>query len=98
MRKIKYRGAESRLVDFHRARDFGEGSQFYLWECLRDDPTQQFRWTGSRHAGGRAMRWRQNSRRDSDYCLDAMDFQNGEPAQAWKCSEKYLKHQIWATL
>ena len=40
----------------------------------------------------------QNSRRDSDYCLDAMDFRNGEPAQAWKCSEKYLEHQIWATL
>ena len=83
---------------FHRARDFGQGSQFYLWECLRDDPTQQFRWTGRRRAGGRAMRWRQNSRKDSDYCLDAHKFSNGKPVQAWECNEDDLEHQIWATL
>ena len=28
------------------------GSQFYLWECLPNDPTQQFRWTGREHRGG----------------------------------------------
>ena len=70
----------------------------YLWECLRDDPTQQFRWTGRRRAGGRAMRWRQNSRRDSDYCLDAHKFSNGKAVQAWECNEDDLEHQIWATL
>ena len=79
-------------------RDFGSGSQFYLWECLPNDPTQQFRWTGRRRAGGRAMRWRQNSRRDSDYCLDAHKFSNGKPVQAWECNEDDLEHQIWATL
>ena len=40
------------------------------------------------------MSWRQNPK----YCLDAMDFRNGEPAQAWECSKKYLEHQIWRTL
>ena len=69
-----------------------------LLECLRDDPTQQFRWTGGRHAGGRAMRWRQDSRQDSDYCLDADGFRNGEPVQAWECSKDLLEFQIWATL
>ena len=78
------RAAEARLRD--------------LWECLRDDPTQQFRWTGRRRAGGRAMRWRQSSRRDSDYCLDAHKFSNGKPVQAWECNEDDLEHQIWATL
>ena len=38
---------------------------------MPNDPTQQFRWTGDEHHGGRAMSWRQNS----DYCLDAFSFQ-----------------------
>ena len=86
-----------------------ESHESHRWELLgpsievellafRDDPTQQFRWTGRRRAGGRAMRWRQNSRRDSDYCLDAHKFSNGKPVQAWECNEDDLEHQIWATL
>ena len=44
------------------------------------------------------MRWRQDSRQDSDYCLDAEGFRNGERVQAWECSKKLLEFQIWATL
>ena len=77
-----------------RMTPIGEGSQFYLWRCMPNDPTQQFRWTGDEHHGGQAMSWRQNS----DYCLDAFSFRNGEPVQAWTCNEKYLDHQIWAEL
>ena len=53
------------------------------------------RWTdvALKREGGTEI-WRQNPK----YCLDAMDFRNGEPAQAWECSKKYLEHQIWRTL
>ena len=61
---------------------------------IEDDPTQQFRWTGSRHAGGRALSWRQ----DRDLCLDAKQFSNGDPVIAYECSRNLLDHQIWATL
>jgi len=77
-----------------QSRDFSTGSQFYLWRCLEDDPTQQFRWTGSRHAGGRALSWRQ----DRDLCLDAKQFSNGDKVMAYQCSRNLLDHQIWATL
>ena len=82
------------VLDFHRARDFGQGSQFYLWRCLDDDRTQQFRWTGREHAGGMALAWRQ----DSDLCLDAETFSNGDRVIAYRCSRNLLDHQIWATL
>ena len=61
---------------------------------MPNDPTQQFRWTGSRHDGGRALSWRQ----DRDLCLDAHKFSNGDKVQALECNENYLDHQIWATL
>ena len=99
--QIKYTGETQESFDLcvagqrpGQSRDFGEGSQFYLWRCMPNDPTQQFRWTGDEHHGGQAMSWRQNS----DYCLDAFSFRNGEPVQAWGCNEKYLDHQIWAEL
>ena len=99
--QIKYTGPTQESFDLcvagqrpGQSRDFGEGSQFYLWRCMPNDPTQQFRWTGDEHHGGHAMSWRQNS----DYCLDAFSFRNGEPVQAWGCNEKYLDHQIWAEL
>ena len=80
------------MVDFHRARDFGQGSQFYLWRCLEDDRTQQFRWTDRTHDGGLA--WRQ----DSDLCLDAETFSNGGRVIAYECRRDLRDHQIWATL
>ena len=105
--QIKYTGPTQESFDLcvagqtpGGARDFGSGSQFYLWRCLEDDPTQQFRWTGSRHAGGRhtdggrAMSWRQNPK----YCLDAEDFSNGDKAIAYGCTTQLLDHQIWAVL
>ena len=66
-----------------------------VWRCLEDDRTQQFRWTGRRpNSGGYALAWRQ----DSDLCLDAKRFSNGDPVIAYQCSRNLLDHQIWATL
>ena len=76
-------------------RDFGSGSQFYLWECLPNDPTQQFRWTGRQHAGGRAIQWHEQ---DREYCLDAETFSNGDAVIAYGCTTQLLDHQIWAVL
>ena len=76
-------------------RDFGSGSQFYLWECLPNDPTQQFRWTGRQHAGGRAIQWHEQ---DREYCLDAETFSNGDAVIAYACTTQLLDHQIWAVL
>ena len=62
---------------------------------LEDDRTQQFRWTGRRpNSGGYALAWRQ----DSDLCLDAETFSNGDRVIAYQCSRNLLDHQIWATL
>ena len=100
--QIKYTGPTQESFDLCVAgqrpgqdRDFGSGSQFYLWRCLEDDRTQQFRWTGRRpNSGGYALAWRQ----DSDLCLDAKRFSNGDPVIAYECSRNLLDHQIWATL
>ena len=102
--QIKYTGPTQESFDLCVAgqtpggsRDFGEGSQFYLWRCMPNDPTQQFQFVGARHpsrTGGRAVSWRQNPK----YCLDAEDFSNGDKAIAYKCTEDLLDHQIWAVL
>ena len=65
--QIKYTGPTQESFDLCVAgqtpggsRDFGEGSQFYLWRCMPNDPTQQFQFVGARHpsrTGGRAMSW-----------------------------------------
>ena len=101
---IKYTGPTQESFDLCVAgqtpggsRDFGEGSQFYLWRCMPNDPTQQFQFVGARHpsrTGGRAMSWRQNPK----YCLDAEDFSNGDKAIAYGCTTQLLDHQIWAVL
>ena len=97
--QIKYTGPTQESFDLCVAgqrpgqdRDFGSGSQFYLWRCLEDDRTQQFRWTDRTHDGGLA--WRQ----DSDLCLDAETFSNGGRVIAYECRRDLRDHQIWATL
>ena len=73
----------------------GRGSQFYLWECLPNDPTQQFRWHGRTHGGGRAIQWHEQ---DREFCLDAETFSNGDAVIAYGCTTQLLDHQMWAVL
>ena len=62
---------------------------------MPNDPTQQFRWHGRTHGGGRAIQWHEQGR---EFCLDAETFSNGDAVIAYGCTTQLLDHQIWAVL
>ena len=76
------------------SRDFGSGSQYYLYKCMDNDDTQLFKMQG------RHVAWKY----DEDLCLDAKNRYNGEklangnPVQAYDCYEGDDYNQEWKVI
>ena len=76
------------------SRDFGSGSQYYLYRCMDDDDTQLFKMEG------RHVHWKY----DMDLCLDAKNryngakLANGNPVQAYTCEKGDNDNQNWKVI
>jgi len=76
------------------SRDFGSGSQYYLYECKNNDDTQLFKMEG------RHVHWKY----DMDLCLDAKNryngdkLANGNPVQAYTCEKGDNYNQNWKVI
>ena len=82
-------------------RKFGSGSQFYLWNCVDSDSTQQFLFEGRNNRNGQFLTWQY----DTELCLDAKNndangdvLVNSNPGQAYECKRGDDKNQKWAKL
>merc|ERR1712174_144605 len=70
---------------------FGDGSQFYLYECKRNDSTQQFSMDRN-DKSGRHLYWEEND----SLCLTARGTREGDKVEAKKCTFGSDEFQKWA--